>query len=170
MIKNFLAVSLLAFSNVVAANAVPGIPGKIYKCVAYKVWDGDTLDAKCKTVGAVRLRLHQVDAPELKQAYGVQSRRWLLDKTKDKTLSVKLVELEKVVTRTPRWVSELRIGVRTNTLNKQAVIDGVAWISPGYVSKTSNLFRLQRLAKQNKTGLWIDANPIAPWDYRHGKR
>ena len=41
-----------------------------------------------------------------------------------------------------------------------------------YKKYTDNkiLYELEAQAKTRRIGLWADANPIAPWDWRRGKR
>ena len=46
---------------------------------------------------------------------------------------------------------------------------GMAWWYRRY-DKTEELENPERYAKENKIGLWTDPNPIAPWDWRKGKR
>ena len=49
------------------------------------------------------------------------------------------------------------------------VMTGMAWWYRRY-DKTEELENAERYAKENKIGLWADKNPIAPWDWRKGKR
>ena len=46
---------------------------------------------------------------------------------------------------------------------------GMAWWYRRY-DKTEELENAERYAKENKISLWADPNPIAPWDWRKGKR
>ncbi len=46
---------------------------------------------------------------------------------------------------------------------------GIAWWYRRY-DKTEELENAERYAEENKFGLWADSNPIAPWDWRKGKR
>ena len=38
----------------------------------------------------------------------------------------------------------------------------------GNIIHDQSLIPLEETARQSKVGLWADANPMAPWDYRHG--
>ena len=51
--------------------------------------------------------------------------------------------------------------------NKEQVKLGMAWVYRKYLHDQS-LIPLEETARQSKVGLWADANPMAPWDYRHG--
>ena len=46
---------------------------------------------------------------------------------------------------------------------------GMAWWYRRY-DKTEELENAERYAKENKISLWADPNPIAPWNWRKGKR
>ena len=43
----------------------------------------------------------------------------------------------------------------------------MAWVYRQYLHDQS-LLSIEETARQAKVGLWADANPMAPWDYRHG--
>lgn len=48
------------------------------------------------------------------------------------------------------------------------VQEGMAWHYKQY-SKDEALAKAETEAKEKKRGLWADANPIPPWDFRRGK-
>ncbi|MGI9446679.1 MAG: thermonuclease family protein [Pirellulales bacterium] len=54
-------------------------------------------------------------------------------------------------------------------INTMMVRMGMAWWYSRY-DKTEELENAERYAKEKKIGLWADKNPIAPWDWRKGKR
>ena len=43
--------------------------------------------------------------------------------------------------------------------------DGYAWVYKKY-SNNSSYYEAEKLAIRNKKGLWVDSNPIAPWEFR----
>lgn len=43
--------------------------------------------------------------------------------------------------------------------------DGYAWVYKKY-SNNSSYYEAEKLAKRNKKGLWVDNNPIEPWEFR----
>jgi endonuclease YncB( thermonuclease family) len=50
--------------------------------------------------------------------------------------------------------------------NKSMVAGGFAWVYRKYVPKDSELFALETKARGEKIGLWVDASPTPPWDFR----
>ena len=49
--------------------------------------------------------------------------------------------------------------------NAAQVRRGMAWVYDRY-AKDKTLYRLQDEARSSGRGLWIDRNPMAPWDWR----
>ena len=55
------------------------------------------------------------------------------------------------------------------SLNRELVRVGYAWWYRHY-SKDATLGQLEAQARDAKLGLWADANPIEPWEFRKGQR
>ena len=55
-------------------------------------------------------------------------------------------------------------------VNQALVQHGYAWWYRRYAGGDSSLKAAEKHAKANKLGLWTEPNPIAPWDWRRGKR
>ena len=54
-------------------------------------------------------------------------------------------------------------------VNTELVRQGMAWVYRKYTDD-ERLYVLESEAKQAKRGLWLDENPIPPWEWRRGKR
>lgn len=124
-----------------------------------KVSDGDTLTVLVNKT-QIRVRLDAIDAPELKQAFGKRSRQSLADLCAGKTAAV----AERGKDRYGRT-----IGVVTCAAveaNAEQVRRGMAWVFDRYAPAGSPLYGLQSKAQGIRQGLWADARPIAPWDWR----
>lgn len=121
------------------------------------VTDGDTfhvlVNKEDKTV-----RLHAVDAPEKTQPFYYKSKSALEDKIKGKV--VKLITHGKSYN---RYVADVELD--GESINEWIVAQGLAWNSPKY-STSEKLVELEKFAKQQKKGLWVDKNPESPWDFR----
>jgi endonuclease YncB( thermonuclease family) len=59
--------------------------------------------------------------------------------------------------------------VNNQCLNQALVSNGLAWHFKKY-SKDMSYDVLEQKARASKIGLWIDPNPIAPWDWRKIKK
>ena len=128
-----------------------------------RVSDGDTfvgLDAENRQV---KVRLHGVDAPEAKQAFGTVARKALADLIAEKTVSVEEIDKD----RYGRVVGRVTIGGKL--VNAEVVQAGLAW---RYVQfdRRNEFGGLEDDARRHRRGLWADAHPIAPWEWRKGEK
>lgn len=123
------------------------------------VHDGDTVTLKSKNGRKIKIRLFGIDAPELAQNYGEASRRHLFALIKDKKISYK-TEYKDTYGRT---VAELFADNRS--VNVAMVENGYAWHYKHF-SKSQKLAKAELTARKNHYGLWKDANPTPPWDFR----
>ncbi|RZK11453.1 MAG: nuclease [Flavobacterium sp.] len=125
--------------------------------------DGDTFkvfaDGKETTI-----RLAHIDCPEKKQPFSNNAKQMASDLCFGKT--VKVVS-DGTTDRYKRLIAEIYVGKQC--VNQQLVLKGMAWHYKKY-SKRLHYANLEILARQNKTGLWADKDPIAPWEYRKSKR
>ena len=126
--------------------------------------DGDTLtvrDGDTKTT----LRLAEVDAPERTQPYSQVSRRNLEALCRN----AKAVEVTPVNTdRYGRTVAHVRCdGVNVNW---RQVEDGLAWCYQRYLKHPAECLPREKAAREAKKGLWSEADPQAPWEFRAAKQ
>ena len=54
-------------------------------------------------------------------------------------------------------------------VNAEQIKRGMAWIYRKY-NRDRSLLALEQEARGAKRGLWIDPNPVPPWEYRHGSK
>ena len=126
-----------------------------------RVVDGDTIRAEAKGK-ETKIRLVEIDAPEMNQPFGVQSKNFLnrLLYKKDITL------ISQGEDRYGRTLGEIYAnGENANTL---MIKSGFAWVYDRYV-KDSSLYKYQDQAKAENLGLWRAKDPIAPWVWRKQK-
>jgi endonuclease YncB( thermonuclease family) len=112
----------------------------------------------------VKIRLAEIDAPEKRQAFGIRSKQSLSNLCFGKQAEI----TPQVKDRYRRTVAHVKCsGVDANT---EQVKRGMAWAYTRYV-KDPHLYVLQREAKVAKRGLWTDASPMPPWEFRkQGKK
>jgi endonuclease YncB( thermonuclease family) len=132
------------------------------------VADGDTITVLDAEKQQIKIRLQGIDAPEKAQAFGNVSRKSLSDKVFDKTVRITWKDKDKY----GRVLGEIHLGDRH--INREQVIEGMAWWYEKYCPDDSILQEAEKQAKKEKRGLWRDldtaAPPIAPWDFRQAKR
>lgn len=147
-----LALVLALLARQAAAESIAG------KVVA--VADGDTLTVRSGQ-SALKVRLHGVDAPEKDQASGEAARRFTAALVLDKEVRVEVVTRDKY----GRSVGTVHLGTRC--LNDELVKAGLAWWYRQYAPRDRKLAVLEEEARRARRGLWADASPTPPWDFRH---
>ena len=123
------------------------------------VTDGDTIKV-LRANHPETVRLLGVDAPEKRQAYGDRAKRFTADLVFDRTVTVRTTGRD----RNGRLLGEVVLP-DGRSLNQELVRAGYAWWFRKY-SRDVRLARLEEEARQSRRGLWADAAPQAPWDYR----
>lgn len=156
--KLFSLLLPLAFIvNVQAAEVVQ------FRGAVKEVHDGDTLKMSAGDK-VVKIRLAYIDAPELMQRYGHESKRSLEQLTRDKPVDATCTGKD----RYGRLLCTLMAG--KEDVNAMQVKRGVAWAYLKYAPKGTTLKAIQADAEYSKRGLWADANAIAPWEYRRAQK
>lgn len=123
------------------------------------VSDGDTISVT-RDGKAEKVRLAFIDCPEKRQAFGQRAKQFTSDMVFGKTVTVKIGSKD----RYGRMIGEI-ILEDGGSLNQELLKVGLAWQYRRY-SKDPYLLRLEQTAREEQQGLWIDANPIAPWEFR----
>lgn len=128
-----------------------------------RVSDGDTFVGLDSENRQVKVRLHGIDAPESRQPFGTVARKALADLIAEKTVSVEEIDKD----RYGRVVGRVTIGGKL--VNAEVVQAGLAW---RYVQfdRRNEFGGLEDDARRQRRGLWADAHPIAPWEWRKGEK
>jgi endonuclease YncB( thermonuclease family) len=116
-----------------------------------------------QTKSEIKIRLYGIDAPEKAQAFGTQSKKALSDLAFGKDLKV----YSKGTDRYGRLLAWLFVG--STPINSEMVKTGLAWWYQKYSPKEKKLADLETEARKNRRGLWRDAAPVAPWNFRKKK-
>jgi endonuclease YncB( thermonuclease family) len=127
------------------------------------VHDGDTLTVLIDH-RQVRVRLTEIDAPELRQPFGTRSRQSLSELCFGKTATLDVRGHD----RYRRTLAQVTCS--GTDANAEQVRRGLAWTYARYAKADSPLFAIQRTARTEHRGLWSDPEPMAPWDWRRGDR
>ena len=125
--------------------------------------DGDTITVLDADKVQHKIRLQGIDAPEKKQAFGTKSKERMSEKVGGEEVVVQW----KAKDRYGRIIGEVMIGSRH--INLEMVQDGMAWHYKQY-SKSKELAEAEDLARKEKKGLWVDKEPVPPWEFRKTER
>ncbi len=145
-----------------AAHARPA--AKALEGTVVRVTDGDSLWLEPSPPGApVELRLQDIDAPEICQAWGPEAKRALQDLVLNKSVSVR------VSGRDTHGRTLGTLYLDTLNINKTLVQDGHAW-SHRYKFDRGPYVAEERMAKALTRGFNGDAGAVMPRDFRrdHG--
>ena len=161
--KNFFQTIGTVFLSLVLSFSVwADITGKVIK-----IADGDTITVLDQYKVQHRIRLTGIDAPERKQAFGSRSKQSLSKLVFGKTVTVKTNKRD----RYGRVLGKILInGI---DVNKEQVKRGMAW--HGYFRDQTAADRvtyakIEKSARKEQRGLWIDPNPLPPWKWRKLKK
>lgn len=151
---------VLLLAVVSCASFADQLQGKVIK-----VTDGDTVNVLTSDNQTHKIRLSGIDAPEKSQAFGNKSKQALVDEVDGKIVIVEFNKRDKY----QRIVGKIIFNGRDVNLNQ--IKRGLAWHYKKYegeqdVEDRSIYANAEYLAQRDKVGLWFDANPIPPWDYR----
>lgn len=129
-------------------------------CLVVGITDGDTLHARCDDAPAITIRLAEIDAPEKRQAFGDRSRQHLAELCFQKRAAI----APKARDRYGRTVA--RVSCDGVDASADQVKAGMAWAFTRYLTDPT-VKTLEDEARQAHRGLWGDAHPVAPWEWRH---
>jgi endonuclease YncB( thermonuclease family) len=128
------------------------------------ITDGDTIRV-LRGTEQVRVRLHGIDTPEKRQALGTRARQYAGELAHEKLVRVEVKDTD----RNGRIVGVVILPDGRN-LNHELVRAGFAWWFEKYARNDDDLARLEQEARKAKRGLWADASPVAPWEFRHQRK
>jgi endonuclease YncB( thermonuclease family) len=161
MSKNYIKVLLIGLAILVSvmASAHDTISGQVVG-----VADGDTLTLLDKAHQQHKIRLAGIDAPEKAQAFGQVGKQKLSELCYLKQATVEVINTD----RYGRTVGDVTCdGIHAN---EEMVRGGYAWAYRQYSKGFEYLFPIEEQAKLARLGLWKDASPTPPWDWRRSKR
>nr|DAO42522.1 MAG TPA: nuclease-like protein [Caudoviricetes sp.] len=135
----------------VIASPLFALSGKVVS-----IHDGDTITI-LQGKQQIKVRLFGIDAPELEQPYGKKSKQFLAN-----LIAGEVVEVEpKGKDRYKRTLGIIYF--KGQDINAQMVLNGYAW---AYVKYSRIYVNQEKLARENKRGLWQSSDPTPPWEWR----
>ena len=157
-LNRLLPAALCLTLYLAASPALAVIEGRVVS-----VHDGDTLTIVIEH-RQVRVRLIDIDAPELGQPFGTRSRQSLSNLCFGKVAALDVRGQD----RYNRTLA--RVTCAGADANAEQVRRGYAWTFVRYARPDSPLLSIEREARAAHRGLWQDPAPVAPWDWRRGGR
>lgn len=129
------------------------------------ITDGDTITVIDASNTQFKIRLAGIDAPEKKQPFGQASKKALSNLVYDKTVQIDWSKKD----RYERLVGKVK--VNNLDANLEQIKRGLAWHYTKYQKEQSLEDRITYLHAQEEAmtarlGLWVEPNPVAPWDWR----
>lgn len=128
--------------------------------------DGDTITILDATHGQHKVRLSGIDAPEKKQAFGQRSKQSLADLAFNQRVTVEWSKRD----RYGRIVGKVLLPSGVDA-NLQQIKRGMAWHykqdereQPPEDRET--YAAAEKDAREARVGLWQDAQPVPPWEFR----
>lgn len=135
-------------------------------CEITQISDGDSFQARCtqgntRRLSMQKVRLRAIDAPELQQRHGQAARQALVRLCHNARFDVPAqTELDRF--------GRLLINIECNGVDvaERMVSSGMAWVYHHEAKNHPKLVNLQKQAQRSGLGLWGDADPVAPWEWR----
>jgi endonuclease YncB( thermonuclease family) len=133
------------------------------------VSDGDTVTLLVAQKKQWKVRLLGIDAPEKKMPFGQRSKQHLADLIYKKQVTVEYSKKD----RYGRTLGKILVGGIDANLSQ--IRAGMAWHYKQYqrdqLSEDRQLYsEAEDAARSSHRGLWADATPTPPWDWRKQQR
>jgi endonuclease YncB( thermonuclease family) len=146
--------------------------GKSIEGVVTYVSDGDTLWVRTAEHRKLKVRLYGIDAPEVRhrdkpgQPFGREAATALRSKVRGEHVSVEVRDIDQY----GRLVGIVRFEGRD--INLEMVNEGWAWAYRAYLERpyASEYIEAEKKARADRLGLWKEANPQPPWEFRRSVR
>lgn len=132
------------------------------------ITDGDTITVLDIAQHQHQIRLMGIDAPEKRQAFGQRSKQSLSELVFGRSVTVETKKKD-------RYGRDIgKVLLDGQDVNLEQVRRGMAWHYKAYEREQSAADRqmytdAEEQARKARVGLWNDADPVPPWEFRHRK-
>lgn len=131
--------------------------------------DGDTLTVLGPDQNTYKIRLQGIDAPEKKQPFGQTCKESLTRLTNQQSAEIEAFKKD----RYGRIVATVKVAGKDLALEQ--IKAGCGWHYLAYQKEQSArdqkaYTQAEQQARAAERGLWQDAKPVAPWDFRKQQR
>ncbi len=135
--------------------------------VVTRVVDGDTLEMEIDGK-RVNVRLFGIDAPEMSQPFGHESKDFLARRI----LNEELIVIPRDIDRYNRLVAGLyrSSDKGISSISIGMAYEGFGWAYREYLKEELEFYLLSETdAKKHKRGLWVADGAVPPWEWRKQK-
>jgi endonuclease YncB( thermonuclease family) len=134
-----------------------------------RIFDGDSMVMRNPEGETLKMRIAGIDAPEKSQPFADPARDRLSELLQQGPLEVAILKKDVY----GRWLASIRVADRD--LGQQLLEEGYVWFFRRYQSDlTSEQRRIydsaEKAARDAGRGLWADATPLPPWEFRQRNR
>ena len=157
MLKLLSLIVLISFLFSTPAHTSSSFTGKVID-----VADGDTITILTQNDEKIKIRLAGIDCPESTQAHGEKAKQYLSSLIYGKRTRITPETIDKY----GRTVG--MVLVNGANINEQIVSNGHGWVFRKYCTTDycKDWLKLEEKARKTRAGLWKDANPQPPWEWR----
>ncbi len=135
-----------------------------------RVWDGDSLHLLDRNGYRHKIRLADIDAPEIRQAWGTVCRQRLQARVLQQTVEAELLTTDRYGRAVARvWLAGEDVGL-------QQIAAGCAWHYRSVARQRRDAAQYavyaeaENRARDQKLGLWQQRRAQAPWQFRRQGR
>jgi endonuclease YncB( thermonuclease family) len=160
--------TLFAIFSLLLLFTADAAAGRFVEGVVKAVYDGDTILLATRNGSRLKVRLYGIDAPETKkpdrpgQPFGEAAKRTLANRIMGRRVTAEIIDIDQY----KRPVAVIRYSGAD--VNREMVSEGFAWAYRRYLqgAYASEYIGAEDLARSRHAGLWRDANPLPPWEFR----
>ena len=146
-----------------SANTATSVHATAQSGIVERVVDGDTIVFLVTGAKTQRVRLADIDTPELDQSWGLEAKAALKVWAENRRAEIRIVDTD----RYGRSVATL--WVDGENINRKLVAEGHAWVYRRYLRDRA-LSGLEASAKASGLGLWSNEEAIEPKIWRQQRR
>lgn len=147
----------------VSAPATSGQSRAGVTTTGVRALDGDSFVARLEG-REQQVRVFGVDAPERHQPFATVSRKRLAELVEGSELVLEVVDRDRHGRLVAR-VRSSRVAGGSSDVGQILLAEGLAWHFTRY-SKDVAYTAAEQLARERGLGLWRDADPVPPWEWR----
>jgi len=156
---------VITIGFVVFATVFTFLPNEViaeqYKGMVTQVIDGNTLVATVNRQ-KISIKLSYIEAPDLRQKFGLEAKQYVEKLALNK--KVRIITNRSI--KAPTTYAEVYVPTKSDPLNRYLVREGLAWEKKDKNNHNPSYALAESYAKRNKKGIWSQANPVFPSDFR----